>query len=67
MVAHSVEPFLGGAFPGGELSKKQGENRAENFDGWSLSAGNRAEADRHKSYWRDYGRTAPDVAQAMDR
>jgi hypothetical protein len=62
MVAHSVE-----ALPGGELSRKLEENCAEDFVDWSLSARERAEADRHKSYPRDYGRTAPSVAHARDK
>jgi len=62
MVAHSVE-----AIPGGEVSRKLEGNGAEDFDDWSLSAGERAEADHHKSYRRDYKRTAPSVAHASDK
>lgn len=61
--AHSVE-----GIPGGELSRKLEENCAGDFDDdRSLSAGRRAEADDHKSYRRDSGRTVPSVAHAMDK
>jgi hypothetical protein len=62
MVARSVE-----AFPGGELSRKLEESFAEDFDDGSLSARERAEADRHKSYPREHGRMAPSVAHATDK
>ena len=62
MVARSVE-----ALPGGELSREPGVNCAEDFDDWSLSAQERAEADRHKNYRHDYGRTAPSLAPATDK